>query len=169
MISADEWIKKLKLKPHPEGGFFAETYRSSEEFSMEALPSRYGGKRVFGTGIYYLIPSEIVSSLHRLNSDEVWHFYHGAPIEILRISPSGELNSDVLGDLTDEKSRFQAVVPAGSWFGARCLAKESYSLVGCTVAPGFDFDDFELADKSNLLSLYPQHQKTIQEFFPDKK
>lgn len=158
------WIEKYNLQPHPEGGFYAETYRSAEQISATALPDRFTGDRSHATAIYFLLRSTDFSGFHRIKSDEMWHFYAGQALEIFVISPvSGALEVIRLGADPENGEAFQAVVPAGSWFGSRPALDSLYSLVGCTVAPGFDFQDFEMADRSRLLEDFPQHSKLIYE------
>lgn len=161
MKDADHWIKNLGLIEHPEGGHFKETYRAAEEVSRDSLPSRYQQARVFSTSTYYLLEGDDVSRFHRLKSDEVWHFYVGSSLSIHIIDGYGAYSRIGLGSDSDRGQVFQAVVPAGIWFGATVDDPESYSLVGCTVAPGFDFKDFELASGEELLSLCPAHRPII--------
>jgi predicted cupin superfamily sugar epimerase len=161
MISAEDVIRKFDLQRHPEGGYFKEAYRSSEIISREALPSRYNGDRSFSTSIYFLLPSGTVSRLHRIASDEVWHFYLGGPLELLQISPNGKMEKLMLGQDVAAGQKVQHVVPAGYWFGARPADGSAYSFVGCTVAPGFDFADFELADPRDLSRSFPLLRKEI--------
>ena len=151
------------MQPHPEGGFFAETYRSAEIIPLDALPARFGGARAFSTAIYFLLESHNRSALHRIQSDEVWHFYEGGPLEVFVIEPdSGVLTVIRLGNRPDRSEVFQAVVRAGCWFGSKPMAGSEFSLVGCTVAPGFDFADFELADRADMLRRFPQHKAVIE-------
>jgi uncharacterized protein len=164
MISAKSLIRKFDLKKHPEGGYFAESYRSSEIISRQALPSRYKGDRSFSTAIYFLLPTGAVSRLHRIASDEIWHFYLGGPLELLQISPDGKLGKLILGPDVAEGQKIQHAVPAGFWFGARPAEGSPYSFVGCTVAPGFDFTDFELADAEVLLRTFPALREEILPF-----
>jgi hypothetical protein len=161
MISAEDVIKKFDLQKHPEGGYFKESYRSSETISREALPSRYKGARSFSTSIYFLLPLGTVSRLHRLASDEVWHFYLGGPLELLQVSPEGQTEKAILGQDMAAGQELQHVVPAGYWFGARPAEGSAYSFVGCTVAPGFDFADLELADPMDLSRRFPGLNKEI--------
>ena len=151
------------MQPHPEGGFFAETYRSAERIPQDALPARFAGTRAFSTAIYFLLESHNRSALHRIQSDEVWHFYAGGPLEVFVIEPdSGALTVIRLGNRPDRGEVFQAVVRAGCWFGSKPMAGSDFSLVGCTVAPGFDFADFDLADRANMLRQFPQHEAVIE-------
>ncbi|TLV00074.1 cupin domain-containing protein [Dyadobacter luticola] len=164
MKPATYWVEKYGLLPHPEGGYYAETYRATEKIAQEALPARFGGERAFSTGIYFLLETGNFSAFHRIQSDEMWHFYAGETLEIFVIDPaSGDLQIIKLGANPENDETFQAVVPAGAWFGSRPAAGSSYSLVGCTVAPGFDFADFEMAQKGSLTTLYPQHATLIAE------
>ncbi len=159
--SADYWIEKLNLQPHPEGGFYAETYRSSETIAQADLPTRYAGNRSFSTGIYFLVKGGQFSALHRIQSDEMWHFYAGTRLTVYSIDNQGQLHTIHLGTQPEQGEVFQAVVSAGCWFGSTVEDPESYALVGCTVAPGFDFADFELAHRNTLQATYPQHQALI--------
>uniref|UniRef100_B8HVB1 DUF985 domain-containing protein n=1 Tax=Cyanothece sp. (strain PCC 7425 / ATCC 29141) TaxID=395961 RepID=B8HVB1_CYAP4 len=160
--TAADWVKTLQLSPHPEGGYFRETYRSPESLDRSHLPDRFGGPRCFSTAIYFLLESGQFSTLHRIQSDEVWHFYSGGSLTVYAIAPGGELNEIKLGNNPEAGESWQAVVPAGYWFGAAVNAANSYALVGCTVAPGFDFADFELGDRTQLLQKFPQHQALIE-------
>ncbi len=164
MISAEGLIKTFDLKEHPEGGYFRESYRSAESIPKQALPSRYKGDRSFSTSIYFLLPSGTVSRLHRIASDEVWHFYLGGPLELLQISPEGKMEKVLLGHKVASGQKIQHVVRAGYWFGARPAEGSAYSFLGCTVAPGFDYEDFELADLENLTSRFPELKREIIAF-----
>lgn len=163
-ISAKELIKSFGLKKHPEGGYFAESYRASGAIARTALPSRYKGKRNFSTCIYFLLPSGAVSRMHRVASDEIWHFYLGGALELVQLSPEGVLDRVILGQNVAAGERVQHVVPAGCWFGARPSKRSAYSFVGCTVAPGFDFADFELADRRDLFRKYPALKEELRPF-----
>jgi len=149
----DAIIDKLGLKPHPERGYYLETYRASSEVHSE----RHGGNRSASTAIYFLITAkEPATFLHRLISDEVFHLYDGGPLEILRLFPDGTWDVAVLGMNLDAGERPQIVVPAGTWFGTELRPGASHCLVGCTVAPGFEFADFELAQGPELEVRYPE-------------
>jgi len=150
-VTAEEWIERLKLEAHPEGGFFRETYRDPELIQTER------GQRSTATHIYFLLRFGECSHLHRIRSAEGWHFYAGAPLVVHQFSE--HYTSTVLGDL-QSTSPFQTVVPKGVWFGAEVLS-EGYSLVGCTVSPGFDFLDFELAAAEPLAVKHPDHHALI--------
>ena len=160
------WIEKLRLEEHPEGGFFRRTYQSSESTSAECLPDRFGGRRAFSSAIYYLLPGDRVSAFHRIKSDELWHFYAGAPLVISVLDTTGRLSTLRLGRDPDRGESFQAVAPAGHWFGAAVTDPASYCLVGCTVSPGFEYEDFELARRDNLLARFPQHRGLIEQLTP---
>ena len=159
MHNAEYWINKLELSPHPEGGFYKEVYRAEESISNSALPSRYSGDRSHATTIYFLLRSCDISRLHRLKSDEIWYFHQGSPLELSIIYPDGQLETIPMS--TDDN--LQAVIPNNTWFGAKVLEEDSYSLISCSVHPGFDFNDFELANKEELLAEYPQHKELIEE------
>lgn len=161
MHDAEYWIKRLKLIRHPEGGYFRETYRSPETVKAEALPERFPHPRSISTAIYFLLKGNEVSCLHRIKSDEIWHYYTGSSLTI-HIIKEGGCSQERLGPEWHEGRAFQVIVPAGAWFGATVDEPDSYTLVGCTVAPGFDFRDFELAERADLLELYPQYRDIIE-------
>lgn len=158
--NADDWIRTLGLKKHPEGGFYRETYRSGERLARASLPRRFKGARAFSTAIYFLLKKNQISRFHRIQSDELWHFYSGDPLRIHFLFPNGTYAFEDLGSSSAGVS-FQAVVPAGVWFGAELHSGSRYALLGCTVSPGFDFKDFEFAGRSALLRKYPDHQSVI--------
>ena len=153
-------ITQLQLKPHPEGGWYCETFRSTGAFEGSG---EFPQGRNFFTSIYFLITSGNFSALHRIRSDESWHFYEGDPLEVVEITNAGELKQTVLGKDLSKGHVYQYTVPAGSWFGSRVLKGGSYSLVGCTVAPGFDFRDFEMGEQRDLVSAFPQHRTIIEQ------
>lgn len=156
------WIERLHLERHPEGGYFRQTYRCELELAREALPARFSGSRAVSTGIYFLLEGEERSVLHRLRSDEMWHFYAGSGLMVHVIEPAGEYAAIRLGKDPEKGEEFQAVVRAGCWFGAEVVDRSSYGLVGCTVAPGFDFEDFELGKRLELVRAYPEHRRLIE-------
>jgi uncharacterized protein len=160
--NARYWIKKLQLEPHPEGGYFLQTYRSSVTIEREALPQGFTGPRASSTAIYFLLEGRNFSAFHRLRSDEVWHFYAGSPLIVHVIDPRGKHSAIVLGSDPEVEQTLQAVVPAGSWFASHVWDWKSFALVGCTVAPGFDFEDFELGRRAELTAAFPQHQELIE-------
>jgi uncharacterized protein len=159
--TAEGWIGALDLRPHPEGGWFREIYRSDERLERAALPARYAGARAMSTSIYFLLKSGDVSRFHRLKSDEIWHFYEGSPIVVHILNPDGACDAVRLGRGGAAGEVFQAVVRAGFWFGAEVVETRSFGLVGCTIAPGFDFDDFELARRGDLMAAFPGHAGLI--------
>ncbi|RMG20210.1 MAG: cupin domain-containing protein [Bacteroidetes bacterium] len=163
-MTAEYWIKHLQLSRHPEGGFFREVYRSQEQIEAQALPPRFGGARSLATSIYFLITPEGFSALHRLKADELWHFYAGQTLELHLILPDGSYRKLLLGSQPKTGATFQAVVPAACWFGARLAdpGPQAYALLGCTMAPGFDFADFELGSREQLLKQYPHHSTLIR-------
>jgi hypothetical protein len=158
---AQYWIKYLNLSPHPEGGYYRATYKSDLTIVRSALPSSYQGDRSASTAIYFLLDGRDFSAFHRIASDEVWHFYAGSSLVVYVIDPDGNYSELHLG--SDEGEVFQAVVKAGCWFASRVKDGAGFALVGCTVAPGFEFADFELATRSQLIATYPAHQKLIEE------
>ncbi len=162
MRTAQYWIEKLELLSHPEGGYFKEVYRSSENIKQDALPDRFSGSRAFSTSIYFLLGNNDFSAFHRIKSDELWHFYAGGPLDVYMIHPDGKGEIVTLGNNPDEGECFQFAVPAGSWFASKPKSDTEYALVGCTVAPGFDFEDFEMAKKEQLLQEYPQHKEWVE-------
>jgi uncharacterized protein len=161
MNDAQYWIAHLALKPHPEGGFFRESYRSSLVIPESALPATFRGSRNASTAIYFLLAGEDFSALHRLAGDEVWHFYAGSPLLVHSIDPNGNHSVIRLGQNAEANEGLQCVVPGGHWFGSCLERPDTYALVGCTVAPGFDFSDFEMARRADLLAQYPQHRDII--------
>ncbi len=163
MERLQQLIQHLNLLPHPEGGYYAETYRCAETIAKAALPSRFEGDRNCSTAIYFLIPGGQFSAFHQIKADELWHFYEGLPLHVYVIHPKENLQIIRLGKDIEQGEVFQAVVPAGSYFASRPAAKDGFSLVGCTVAPGFDFQDFELTKKQYLMDQYPQYASLIME------
>ncbi len=157
------WINHLDLSPHPEGGYFRATYKSDLTIVQNALPSSFQGARSASTAIYFLLGGRDFSAFHRIASDEVWHFYAGSSLVVYVINPEGNYSELHLGVGSDEGEVFQAVVKAGCWFASRVKDGVGFALVGCTVAPGFEFADFELAKRSQLVAAYPAHQKLIEE------
>lgn len=153
-------IAVYNLSSHPEGGWYRQTYRSAEQIAADALPGRFSGSRPFSTAIYFLLEQGNFSAFHRIMSDECWHFYAGGPLEIFIIHPEGNLEVVIMGKQAGQ--HFQYVVPAGCWFASRPVAGTSFSFTGCTVAPGFDFADFELANANILSGCYPQHEELIR-------
>jgi uncharacterized protein len=188
LVDAKYWIEKLGLKVHPEGGYFRQTYKSELRIAPEASgraqavvkgagrteQPRLHGSRAASTGIYFLLEGKNFSAFHRLRSDEMWHFYAGSPLVVHVLDPAGEYSSILLGGDPEAGQVFQAIVRAGCWFAAK-LAQDPhfspnplevecrpYALVGCTVAPGFEFEDFELARREDLEAKYPGQKEMIQ-------
>lgn len=159
---AKEIVQALDLQPHPEGGFFRETYRSDIILNKETLPGDFPGNRNCSTGIYFLLAGENKSRFHRIRSDEMWHHYEGCCVIIHMINSSGKYSKIKLGKGFSKGEVQQAVVPAGVWFGAELEDKTGYCLSGCTVSPGFDFIDFELARMNEMLVLYPEQSEIIK-------
>lgn len=155
-------IRKFSLQSHPEGGFYRETYRSAEQVVPSALPVRFLAARSLSTAIYFLLEQENFSAFHRIKSDECWHFYAGDPLNVYVIHPDGKLEIIVLGNGMQEEQQFQAIVPAGCWFASATIGL--YSFVGCTVSPGFDFDDLEMAVMAKLIESFPDHELLIRRF-----
>lgn len=143
-MAAKEVIEKLDLKPHPEGGYYRETYRSNEFIPQDALPARYGGDRTFGTAIYFLLESSDQSMLHRLKTDEIWHYYSGSPLNIKYYLDEHNAVEFTLGNDFTAGHIPQIVIPKIYWMVAKPIEPDSYTLVGCTTAPGFEFEDFEM-------------------------
>ena len=156
-----ELVDKLNLQPHPEGGYFAETYRSS--LQLNELEG-FTGSRSCSTGIYFLLTDGNISHLHKIKSDEMWHFYSGSPLRVVMLEDNGAISEKRLGQNMEAGEVFQFVVPKGVWFGAEVIDVGEYSFVGCTVAPGFDFSDFELANKNNMIDKFPMHKDFLSKF-----
>ncbi len=158
----DELIRRFDLKPHPEGGFFSEIYRAATLVNRDD-----GAARSASTAIYYLLCDGAHSAWHRIKSDEVWHFYAGEPLLVHVLDENGALVTHRLGNaLTHPGAVFQAVVPAGLWFAAECADPATFALAGCTVAPGFEFSEFDLANVEVLKGHHPQHSALIERMGP---
>jgi uncharacterized protein len=156
-MKATEMIQELQLQQHPEGGFFKETYRSSGTMLIN------GNERNFMTCIYYLLEGKQKSMFHRLKSDELWLFHHGSALEIVVID-DGKATSTILGNNIAKAESPQLLIPANTWFAARVKNEEGFALVSCVVSPGFDFNDFEMADRDSLARQYPSQKDTIELF-----
>lgn len=154
-------VSNLDLLPHPEGGFYKEVYRSENILTKDALPSEFSGDRNYCTSIYFLLTSDNFSAFHRIKQDEVWHFYAGANLIVHVIDEKGNYTANPVGMDIEKGVQPQFVVPAGCWFASSVAEPNSYALVGCTVAPGFDFEDFELANRDSLIQAYPAHKTII--------
>jgi uncharacterized protein len=163
MLTTQQLIEQYQLQPHPEGGWYKETYRSAESIAATALPGRFGSDRYFSTAIYFLLERENFSAFHKIKSDECWHFYAGQTLHVHVLYDDGKLEIIKLGNDIANGELFQYVVPANCWFASRPAPGSSFCFVGCTVSPGFDFADFEMAKAEELILLYPQHTITIKE------
>ncbi|MEJ0107123.1 MAG: cupin domain-containing protein [Bacteroidota bacterium] len=162
--NASFWIGRLNLTKHIEGGWFSEIYQSELLLQSSQLPSNFpaGSTRHSCTHIYFLLEKNQVSALHRIKSDELWHFYAGDPLIVYEIESPGTLTKHILGNDPEQDQQLFSVVKARSWFGASLPPGSEYALVGCTVSPGFDYADFEFASKETLINLYPQHAELIK-------
>lgn len=163
-VSTDSIIKKLKLKPHPEGGYYRQVYKSDGYIPPETIYGHFQGKRAYSTAIYYLLQSDEFSAFHKIKQDEIWHYYSGSALDIHVLSQNGEHRIKTVGDELKDDGRYQQIVHAGNWFAAEVKSRDTYALVGCTVAPGFEFDDLEIADRHKLLQQYPQQKNIIKRF-----
>ena len=163
MLTAEEIRKRLKLVPHPaEGGYFVETYRSEHTIAQSALPAGYPGDRSVSTAIYYMLTPDSFSAMHRLRGDEIFHFYLGDPVELLQLRADGVCEVITLGQDIAAGMKLQHVVPAGVWQGSRLVRGGEYALLGTTVAPGFDFQDFEVGHRGSLVAEFPQYSELIR-------
>ena len=162
MIDAEYWIEKLNLRRHPEGGYFRETYRSQDAIGPCCLGREEGAHRRVSTAIFYLLGGDDMSMFHRIRSDEIWHFYAGVSLSLHVIDREGQYTTATLGIDVGRGEIPQAVVPAGLWFGATVDDTASYALVGCTVAPGFDFEDLDMGSRDELIRCYPHHRGVIE-------
>lgn len=162
MNTAQFWIESLQLSQHPEGGWFREVYRADESGREEHLPRRFSGDRSFSTAIYFLLSGDDFSTFHRIQQDELWHFYAGDPLTIHVIDLAGEYSTKVVGRDIHAGQELIVVVKAGCLFGAALENEGSFALVGCTVAPGFDFADLEMPSREALLRQHPRHRQVIE-------
>lgn len=161
-LTIQQLVQHYNMHPHPEGGYYVETYRSDEIIPHSVLPDRYAGETAYSTAIYYLLPEGVFSTFHKISSDECWHFYAGGPLHVYVIHKNGELQIVKLGPDIANGQTFQYVVPGNCWFTAEPAKGAGFSFVGCTVAPGFNFTDFELADAAALIKEYPKHINIIK-------
>ncbi|WP_303316139.1 cupin domain-containing protein [Flavivirga abyssicola] len=164
MNTIQKIVDQLELQPHPEGGYFKETYRSNGVINEDNLGSDFSGHRNYTTSIYFLLTSESFSAFHRIKQDEIWHFYKGSPIKLHMISDDGIYSNVIIGNDIEKEQFPQFVVNAKDWFAAEVIDKNTYALVGCTVSPGFDFKDFELPERDTLISKFPEHKNIITAF-----
>jgi predicted cupin superfamily sugar epimerase len=165
MVTSEQLISLLNLKLlSQEGGYFIETYRSSDSIPQTALPDGYCGERSFGTAIYYLLTPDSFSAMHRLIGDEVFHFYLGDPVEMLQLWPDGSGRVVTLGQDILNGQQPQVIVPKGIWQGARLISGGKFALMGTTVAPGFDYVDYEHGKREDLIQAYPKYREMIMLF-----
>jgi hypothetical protein len=160
-MEAEEVAELLGLEPHPEGGFYREAYRSRGRIAAESLPDSYAGDRAFSTAIYFLLTPDTFSAMHRIPTDEIFHFYAGGPVELFRISADGEADTTLLGADLASGQRPMCIVPGGIWQGSRLVDGGRWGLLGTTVAPGFEFVDLEMGTRADLLARFPQHAAAI--------
>ena len=158
-MTAQDIIAHLDLQPHPEGGHFKETYRSQSSMELDD----YQGKRNYSTAIYYLVSSGVISAFHKIKQDEMWHFYTGSTLELHIISKQGSYKTVLIGNRFELGEVPQYVIKGGAYFAARVVPSGTYSLVGCTVSPGFDFKDFIMPSRKVLLEQFPMHARIITE------
>jgi uncharacterized protein len=161
MTTATDWIERLHLTPHPEGGYFIETYRSPHTLPTAHLPRSYDAPRAMATAIYFLLEGEDFSAFHRLKGDEIWHHYAGCALTLHLIDADGSMRTIHLGTELGAGQHPQVIIPADTWFAAAVDDPTSYVLVGCTMAPGFTYADLELGDRETLSKTYPEHAVTI--------
>jgi hypothetical protein len=160
-VTADQIKEQFELIAHPEGGYYRQTYKSLEILGRDALDPRYAAARSTGTAIYYLLEPGTFSEMHRLKSDEIFHFYLGDPVEQLQLWPDGSSRIALIGSDLERGQVPQLVVPRNVWQGARLFAGGSFALLGCTVAPGFEFDDYESGSRQALIRQYPSQRELI--------
>jgi predicted cupin superfamily sugar epimerase len=162
MVTADWLIEHLGLEVLPEeGGLYRQTYKAGETIPREALPARYQGPRSFGTAIFYMLTPDSFSALHRLPTDEVYHFYLGDAVEMLLLFPDGRSERVILGSDLVAGQHVQFVAPAEVWQGSRLLPGGHYALMGTTMAPGFEFDDYTAGIRKELIAQYPDRAELI--------
>jgi predicted cupin superfamily sugar epimerase len=166
-MNARDYIRELNLQPHPEGGFYRQTYRSVESIPATALPKRFDADRPISTAIYYLLEQGDFSCFHRIKSDECWHFYIGGCLNIHLIQINGEYQTIKLGNNIQSGEVYQYIVPSMTWFAVEPSSETTFALAGCTVAPGFDFADFEMCRKIKMLQLFPEHKSVIERLCRD--
>ena len=165
MQNAEYWINKLNLLPHPEGGYYKQIYKSNEEILKAGLPKRYKSNRSFLTSIYYLLENNHISKFHKLKSDEIWYYHLGNPVKAHIFNEKGLYSENVLGKQIDKNQSPQVIFLKNSWFAAEVIqGNDDYSLIGCAVAPGFEFEDFELGKRENLQLKFPEYSELIDKF-----
>ena len=161
-MKAEEIIKKFKLSPHPhEGGYYAETYRSEHKLAKSCLPECYETDRPLSTAIYYMLTPDTRSVLHRLPTDEVYHFYLGDPVLMLQLFPDGTSKHIILGHDIDDGQSLQVIVPKNVWQGSLLMKGGNFALMGTTMSPGFEFSDNTIGERASLLNKYPDQESLI--------
>ena len=160
--NASYWIEKLNLVEHTEGGFFAPVFRAPEYIDSHGLPARFKGNRTIVSSIYYLLQRGQFSAFHRLKSFEIWSFLGGDPLVIYILNPFGGLTEKRLGPNFDRGESFLAAIEPGNWFAAEQRGPAEFTLLGCMVAPGFEYEDMEIAGRDRLLAKYPEHREIIE-------
>lgn len=160
-MEVTDFVDKLGMQAHPEGGYFAEIYRSSFTIGPKIAGAEYSGERNLATSIYYILANNQVSKLHQLKSDELWYYHYGSPL-LVHVFYENDYKSYILGMDVNESHRPQIIIPAGAIFGAEVIYKASFTLVGCVVTPGFHFSDFRLVSRNEMRVLYPGHDIIIQ-------
>lgn len=164
MYTAEYWIQHLKLKPHPEGGFYNEVFRSNIKVPKEVLPFGYKSDHRVATSIYFLLRSNDISKMHRLRSDELWYFHSGSSAKIIVIDHEGHKHTILLGSNHQKAEQLFAHIPAGNVFAAEVANPDSYCLMSCVVAPGFEFEDFEMFSKEDLIQAYPKYADLFEKY-----
>ena len=154
------WINKLGLQIHPEGGYYKEIYRSND--IVKSSNSHINEHRPSSTSIYYLLDSETKSFCHKLKSDEIWYYHLGSSVTLYLIDQEGNFSIKICG--TGKEDELAVLIPQNTWFGARVMEPNSYVLVSCLVSPGFEFTDLEMADRNELIEMFPQHKEAIIKF-----
>ncbi len=155
------WIQKLGMEKHTEGGFFKETYRTNSKIKKNNLPDEFNGDRHLATAIYFLLNKNEHSTFHKLKADEIWHYYTGSSLILYLLPPGGTMEIIHLGTDLEAGEEPQAIIKNNTWFAAELKDKTSFGLYGCTTSPGFEYKDFEIADKKKLLAQYPQHKDIL--------
>ncbi|MFA3784140.1 cupin domain-containing protein [Melioribacteraceae bacterium 4301-Me] len=156
-----EYIRELMLERHVEGGYYRETYRGEEILFTKNTLSKKLKRRSTSTLIYFLLDGNDKSHFHKLKSDEIWHFYDGCDIKLYSIDKKGNLSEQILGK---KSKNFQVIIPKNTWFAAELTNKKLFALVGCTVSPGFDYKDFEIGKREELINQYPNYKSIIKKF-----
>ena len=159
-LTVEQIVSELQLREHPEGGYYTEIYRS--DGFIDSGDDEYPDGRNYSTSIYYLLDGGKHSHFHRIKSDEIWHHYIGSSLTIHILTKNGQYRTLHLGKEMDSGQKPQHIVPANTWFGVTVDEPTAYALCGCTVSPGFDFDDFELGKRNHLIQRYPEHEKIIK-------